>query len=326
MFKKMIEYILKFYGINCDNKWIGYFTTGLTLSSFSTAIFILIIFKSSDNIIIEIFFKLLILVSVSSTLFNYFMIKYKSTELFELSRKLKKFQNKSSISQINLNIFSIFSIILSFYLAFITTVNYFCGISLFELFEELNGIINTIPIFSFLQIFILKFYHISFFICVQLLYIDYKTRYISIIKEFRKEVLNEKSETDSDVLKLTQNFILKFVNFKNNIRENVDFLKYSITLNFFSTIITNITSNILMPKSECNHFSILAIVPIIGYYLWTMSSNLRIRIIENNLSIILNQWLHLNTEDSIFIDMDYIEKKNVKSFKEKEANIKINDT
>ncbi len=326
MFKKMIEYILKFYGINCDNKWIGYFTTGLTLSSFSTAIFILIIFKSSDNIIIEIFFKLLILVSVSSTLFNYFMIKYKSTELFELSRKLKKFQNKSSISQINLNIFSIFSIILSFYLAFITTVNYFCGISLFELFEELNGIINTIPIFSFLQIFILKFYHISFFICVQLLYIDYKTRYISIIKEFRKEVLNEKSETDSDVLKLTQNFILKFVNFKNNIRENVDFLKYSITLNFFSTIITNITSNILMPKSECNHFSILAIVPIIGYYLWTMSSNLRIRIIENNLSIILNQWLHLNTEDSIFIDMDYIEKKNVKSFKEKEANIKMNDT
>ncbi len=326
MFKKMIEYILKFYGINCDNKWIGYFTTGLTLSSFSTAIFILIIFKSSDNIIIEIFFKLLILVSVSSTLFNYFMIKYKSTELFELSRKLKKFQNKSSISQINLNIFSIFSIILSFYLAFITTVNYFCGISLFELFEELNGIINTIPIFSFLQIFILKFYHISFFICVQLLYIDYKTRYISIIKEFRKEVLNEKSETDSDVLKLTQNFILKFVNFKNNIRENVDFLKYGITLNFFSTIITNITSNILMPKSECNHFSILAIVPIIGYYLWTMSSNLRIRIIENNLSIILNQWLHLNTEDSIFIDMDYIEKKNVKSFKEKEANIKINDT
>jgi hypothetical protein len=254
------------------------------------------------------------------------MIKYKSTELFELSRKLKKFQNKSSISQINLNIFSIFSIILSFYLAFITTVNYFCGISLFELFEELNGIINTIPIFSFLQIFILKFYHISFFICVQLLYIDYKTRYISIIKEFRKEVLNEKSETDSDVLKLTQNFILKFVNFKNNIRENVDFLKYGITLNFFSTIITNITSNILMPKSECNHFSILAIVPIIGYYLWTMSSNLRIRIIENNLSIILNQWLHLNTEDSIFIDMDYIEKKNVKSFKEKEANIKINDT
>jgi hypothetical protein len=81
-----------------------------------------------------------------------------------------------------------------------------------------------------------------------------------------------------------------------------------------------------MPKSECNHFSILAIVPIIGYYLWTMSSNLRIRIIENNLSIILNQWLHLNTEDSIFIDMDYIEKKNVKSFKEKEANIKMNDT
>ncbi len=33
MFKKMIEYMLKFYGINCDNKQIGYFTTGLTLSA-----------------------------------------------------------------------------------------------------------------------------------------------------------------------------------------------------------------------------------------------------------------------------------------------------
>jgi hypothetical protein len=242
-----------------------------------------------------------------------------------VSRKLKKFHNKCSISQLNLNLFSIFSVILSVYLAFISTANYFCGTSFTDVFEELNEKVETLPISSFLQIFILKFYHFSFFIFVQLLYIDYKTRYISIIKEFRKQVLNEKSETDSDVLKLTQKFILKFVNFKNNIKGNVDFLKYSITLNFFSTIITNIIFNFLMPKPECNHFVILTIVPIIGYYLWTMSSNLRIRIIENNLSSILNQWLHLKPEDSFHIDVSYIEKKNVKSFKEKEANREMND-
>jgi hypothetical protein len=39
-----------------------------------------------------------------------------------------------------------------------------------------------------------------------------------------------------------------------------------------------------------------------------MSSNLRIRIVENDLSFILNRWLNLKFEDSIEIDMNYIEK------------------
>ncbi len=57
----------------------------------------------------------------------------------------------------------------------------------------------------------------------------------------------------------------------------------------------------------------------IGYYLWTMSSNLRIRIVENNLSFILNRWLNLKVEDSIRIDMDYIQTFN-KQYNEKESN------
>jgi hypothetical protein len=48
-----------------------------------------------------------------------------------------------------------------------------------------------------------------------------------------------------------------------------------------------------------------------------MSSNLRIRIVENNLSFILNRWLNLKVEDSIQIDMDYI-KKLSNQFNEKE--------
>ncbi len=50
-----------------------------------------------------------------------------------------------------------------------------------------------------------------------------------------------------------------------------------------------------------------------------MSSNLRIRIIENNLSFILNRWLNLKVEDSIQIDMDYIEKFS-KRYNKKETN------
>jgi hypothetical protein len=119
--------------------------------------------------------------------------------------------------------------------------------------------------------------------------------------EFKKEVLNEKSEPDSDVLKLTQKFVMKFVNFKNDIKRSVDCLKYSISMDFLSTIAFIISSHVLVLKYECYHFDISRIVLMIAYYLWTMSSNLRIRIIENDFSLILNQWLHLNPEDSIRI-------------------------
>jgi hypothetical protein len=65
--------------------------------------------------------------------------------------------------------------------------------------------------------------------------------------------------------------------------------------------------------------NILRIILMIAYYLWTMSSNFRIRIIENNLSFILNRWLNLKVEDSIRIDMNYIEKFS-KQFNEKASN------
>jgi hypothetical protein len=39
-----------------------------------------------------------------------------------------------------------------------------------------------------------------------------------------------------------------------------------------------------------------------------MGSNLRIKIIENRLLFTLNQWLHSNPENTILIEMDYIEK------------------
>jgi hypothetical protein len=55
-----------------------------------------------------------------------------------------------------------------------------------------------------------------------------------------------------------------------------------------------------------------------------MSLNFRIRLNENNLSFILNQWLHLKPEDSITIEMDFIEK-TAKSSNEKESNHEKNE-
>jgi hypothetical protein len=192
---------------------------------------------------------------------------------------------------------------------------YFCELDASELFEDLNEEMESLPIPSFLQILILNLYHYSWYISNHLLYTEFKTRYISIIKEFKKEVKNEKSETDSDVLKLTQKFVLKFVNFKTDIKKSVDFLKYGISIEFVSNLLMIILFHV---NSKCSHFVISFTSLIVVYYLWTMSSNLRIRFIENDLSLNLNRWLHLNPEDSIRIEMDYLEK-TVKNLNEKQT-------
>ncbi len=121
-------------------------------------------------------------------------------------------------------------------LAFITTKTYFCKTFSTELFEDLDKKMDSIPIPSLLQMFLMNFYHYLMQNSFQLLYNELKTRYISIIKEFKKEVMNKKSELDADVLILTQKFVLKFVNFKTDIRRIVDFFKYGISLEFISNV------------------------------------------------------------------------------------------
>jgi hypothetical protein len=204
-------------------------------------------------------------------------------------------------------------------MSIICTKIYFWELSVTEKFKSFDGQLDVIPMPSIIKVFVLYFYLNSWYVSIQLLYNEFKTRYISIIKEFRKEVLNEKSEPDGDVLKLTQKFVLKFVNFKNEIKSNVDFLKFGISIEFFLTIGLNVYSNGFVMKSKFYRLNILSITLMTGYYLWTMSSNLRIRIIENDLSFILNRWLNLKVEDSIQIDMNYIEKLS-KQFNEKELS------
>jgi hypothetical protein len=246
------------------------------------------------------------------------MIKYKSTELFELNMKLEKFQNKCRISQKNIQIFTIFSVILSALTAFCATNIYFYVSDIITLFED-DKKIDSLPVSSFFQAFVLAFYHYLWYFSVHLLYIEFKTRYISIIKEFKINVINEKSEPDSDVLKLTQKYVLKFVNFKNDIKRNVDFLKYGISMEFISCVALIICCHVLSKKSKFSYYHIFGSILLFCYYLWTMSCNLRIRIIDNDLSFTLNKWLHLNPEDSIQIEMDYTEK-TVKPFNQKESS------
>jgi hypothetical protein len=109
-------------------------------------------------------------------------------------------------------------------------------------------------------------------------------------------------QSDGDVLILTRKYVLKFVNFKDEIKIKVDFLRFGITLEFFLTIDVIVYSNGFISESKSQDMNLL-----------------RIRINENDLSFILNRWLNLKVEDSIRIDMDYIEKYS-KQFIEKKSN------
>ncbi len=121
-------------------------------------------------------------------------------------------------------------------------------------------------------------------------------------------------------MKLTQKFVFKFVNFKIEIKRNVDSLKFGISTEFILSIgLMVFYSNRFVMKSKFYRLNILRITLMIGYSFWTMSSNLRIRITENDLSFILNRWLDMKVEDSNRIVMDYIEKFG-KQFNEKESN------
>jgi hypothetical protein len=97
---------------------------------------------------------------------------------------------------------------------------------------------------------------------------------------------------------------LKFFGFKNEIKENVDFLKYGISMEFVSTLALLTCPHGLFSKSSCFHFTIPYVVLMTGYFVWTMSSNLRIRIAENDLTMTLNSWLNLKPEDFVSFQME----------------------
>lgn len=148
----MIEHILKFYGINCQNKWFGYFMTGITLTLFLTVIYYLIFFKNSNHILNEIILKLCLSISFVSKVFNYLMIKFKSTEIFELNRRLKNFQIESRISQLSNNLVSIFSFIFCVLVTLISTPSHFYACIPSNLLQDLIGKPESFLIPSFFKI------------------------------------------------------------------------------------------------------------------------------------------------------------------------------
>ncbi len=323
--RKMIEYILKIHGINCKNKWIGYFTTGLTLSIFSSLMIPVIYAKNFNNKTIEILFKLLISTLCASKIINYFLIKNNSNNLFKLNYKLEKYEKKRLISEINIFIFSIISFYLSIVITLFGTEFNFWASFLTEMFEDFNQTVEFLPKSSFSQIILIAIYIYSYFlvfwfIAIQLLYIEIKTRYITIIKDFNSEVKRIVTKPDKSVIILTQRTISKFIEFKDGIKRNVDFLKYGISIELILPIaaILVIGSHDFIFDAIFHPFSISFVVLMIGSYLWTMSYDFRVKRSENDLTMCLNHWLNQKYEDSDEIEIKVLER-TVKLFNEQKS-------
>ncbi len=170
----MIEYILKFYGIFCYNKWIGYLATGLTLSVFSGSIFAIKLFESFNSNTSEFLFKLFLIILFVTKTVILLIIKYKSSQLIELNNKLKKFQNKSRINQNFLNVFSIISILFSLLMAIISTKIYILEFYSTKLIKGFGDQLYVIPMPSIIKVFVLNFYLNLWYVSIQLLILNSK--------------------------------------------------------------------------------------------------------------------------------------------------------
>jgi hypothetical protein len=134
------------------------------------------------------------------------------------------------------------------------------------------------------------------------------------MNNFEKEVKRIVDKPDNCVI------ILMFVEFKDDVRRNVDFLKYGIFIELVLpfAIIIIVLSHGSSLKLECYPFSIPFVVLMIGSYLWTTSYNLKVKRYENDLTLNLNRWLNSKYEDSDQIEMNVIER-TAKQFNEQKS-------
>ncbi len=97
----MINYLLMIFGINCKNKWIATFLTGITLSIFSLILVQIITHISFGDEIKILIFKISCAIALVSKITSFILLKFKSTKIFELYDRLIDYQIESFITYNN---------------------------------------------------------------------------------------------------------------------------------------------------------------------------------------------------------------------------------
>jgi hypothetical protein len=246
-----------------------------------------------------------------SNLISFLIIKLKSKNIFILYNKLIDYQQKSFIGGTN----NLFSTIVS---VLITLINMSASINQHlyskpnfkEVYNELEVNLKYIPIDQEFRLSVIHFYVISWIIFIQLFYYQFNTRYITIINSFIEEIKRKANKPDKNVLILTQRTIFDFTEFRSDFNKNINFIKYFIIINIIAITLMFINALFHININQIDY--ILYIIAFYGLFyahiLWTMTSSLRVPNIERELTLNLDKWQTLETEDFCFIEMKVLEK------------------
>jgi len=93
----MIRYVSMFFGLNCNNKWISNFFTGLTLATFSLLVLQITVLIDFNDTLYVLILKIASALTFASKLVSFLIIKFKSVKIFQLFDRLTEHQINSSI-------------------------------------------------------------------------------------------------------------------------------------------------------------------------------------------------------------------------------------
>ena len=237
------------FGINCKNKWIGSFLTGITLSIFSLIVNQIIAHISFGDEIKILILKISCAIVFVSKLISFIVLKFKSTKIFELYDRLIDYQIKSYIKYNNHYISTVIFILYTIIITWISTVIYFYDSHFSNLYKGLTEKQNNLPISQKSQIILICFYVNAWNFLLQIIFYEFNNRYISIINAFNQEIDRKSSKPDNNVIVLSQRTVWKFTKFRYDIKKNVDFVKYFIIIDTFSMALIMIYVMLYVPNS-----------------------------------------------------------------------------
>ncbi len=321
----MIRYLLMVFGINCNNKWIGNFLTGLTLSIFSL-VAIPIIFPISLNDDLQVLIlKISCSLTTASKIISILIIKFNSSKIVRLYDQIEEYQIKSFIKQDYY-----FSTMVSILIAFITsgssTAIYYHDFYFNKLFKEFTEKQELLPINQKLQMILIHFCLHAWKTLLELMYRDFNTRYISIIESFIQELNRRVNKPERNVIINAQRTVLQLIEFQSNFKKHLDFIKYFIFIDILSISGVMIYTLIYVPSFNLN-FNILSLSNLVLmsiHSLWTFRSGFKAKYLSEELILKLNRWKELKMDGMSFIEIKVLQR-TVDIFKGNE-NIEATDS
>ncbi len=315
------------FGINCKNKWIAAFLTGITLSIFSLIVVSIITHISFDDEIKVLIFKISCAIVYASKIISFIVFKFKSTKIFELYDRLIDYQIKSYIKYYNHYISTVVFILFTIIITWISTVIYFYESHFSNIYKGLTEKQENLPINQKSQITLVCFYVNAWNFLLQIIFYEFNNRYISIINAFNQEIDRKSSKPDNNVIVLSQRTVFKFTKFRSDIKKNVDFVKYFIVIDTFSMALIMIYVMFYVPNHDMNFnlFSFVYLILMAIHFFWIMNSALKVGKVEKEMISKLNRWKELESDENTFIEMRVLER-TVEQFEGNVQDIEAEDS